>query len=82
MVRHKLKLNSYSMMFNEDGYLISIKRKNQFLRFKQVDVIKDIIVNLGTDKLTVSDLYQVLTQYSMPKSTEVDSKLLIEDIIL
>ena len=54
MIRHTLKLNSYSMMFNEQGYLVSIKWRNRFLRFKQVEVIKDIINNLGTDQITLS----------------------------
>lgn len=70
------------MMFNEEGYLISIKRRNQFLRFTQVDVIKDIINNLGTDELTISDLRQVLGQYSVPSVTELDGKLLVENIVL
>jgi len=70
------------MLFNEEGYLISIKRRDRFLRFKQVEVIKDIIINLGTDRLTVSDLAQVLGQYSIPKVSEIEGKLLIEKIIL
>ena len=70
------------MMFNEQGYLISIKRRNRFLRFTQVEVIKDIIHSLGPEKLTVSYLIQVLCQFSVPEVSEVDGKLLIENIIL
>lgn len=82
MIRHTLKLNSYSMMFNEQGYLVSIKRRNRFLRFKQVEVIKDIINNLGTDQITLSDLRQVLSQYSLPKVTESSGCILVENIII
>ena len=70
------------MMFNDEGYLISIKRRNRFLRFKQVEVIKDIINNLGTDEITLSDLRQVLSQYSLPKVSDLGDRILVEEIIL
>jgi len=70
------------MLFSKDGYLLSIKRHNQFYRFREVPVINDLIKNLGRDKLTISDLHQVLEMYSIPEVEEVDGKLLVKNIIM
>jgi hypothetical protein len=81
-MKDRLKLNNYSMMFNDDGYLLSIKRHNQFLRFKQVDTIRDLINNLERDNLTLSDLRQVLGLYSNPIVSVLRDRILIENIIM
>lgn len=70
------------MMFNEEGFLISIKRNNLFLRFKQVDTLRDLIKNLGKDELTLSDLRQVISMYSVPSVSYIEDRILIENIIL
>jgi len=82
MIKNQLKLNNYSMMFNEEGFLISIKRNNLFLRFKQVDTLRDLIKNLGKDELTLSDLRQVISMYSVPSVSYIEDRILIENIIL
>jgi hypothetical protein len=82
MIKERLQLNNYSMLFDKDGYLLSIKRNNQFYRFNQVPVIKDLINNLRRDTLTISDLLQVLGMYSMPKTEGVGDRILISNIIM
>lgn len=80
--KYKEQLNNYSMLFNYDGYLLSIKRNNKFYRFNEVEVIRDLIKNLGRDELTISDLRQVLGMYSIPKVEDIENRILISDIIM
>ena len=76
------RLNNYSMMFDNDGYLLSIKRNNKFYRFTEVEVIKDLITNLGRDKLTISDLIQVIGIYTIPVIDESEDRIIISNIIM
>jgi len=80
--KYKEQLNNYSMLFNNNGYLLSIKRNNKFYRFNEVEVIRDLIKNLGRDNLTISDLHQVLGMYSVPKVKNIENRIMIEDIIM
>jgi hypothetical protein len=76
------RLNNYSMMFDLDGNLKSIKRNNKFYRFTEVEVLKDLIHNLGRDTLTISDVYQVIGLYNIPKVEEFSDRIMISNIIM
>lgn len=70
------------MLFSKDGYLLSIKRGNKFQRFREVDSLRDLINNLNTDKLTISDVHQLLVRFSVPKIQELEDKILITNILM
>lgn len=77
------RLNNYSLLFNKDGVLLSVKRNHKFYRFKEVDPLKDLIINLKRDTLTISDLYQIIGMFSIPHVEVIEEgRILIKDIIM
>lgn len=77
------RLNNYSLLFDKDGVLLSVKRNHKFYRFKEVVPLKDLILNLGRDTLTISDLYQIIGMFSVPHVEVIEEgRILIKDIIM
>ena len=81
-MKKRIWLDKYSLMFDEHGYLVSIRNDSRFFKFKQVSTLRDLITNLGKDELTISDLYQLLNRYSNPKVEVISGRTIVSEVLL